>query len=135
MKRGFVLLGLLMATSLPGAAQGRDTVFAVHKLFREKRGSGEGWAATGLATTAGAAVGNPLYAPPQPNGSDVASAAVMGGVPFAVGLLQMGRYSPAREAEVLKLYGEGWGLPRDVRRKLRRRHFHHTAQDLTTTRP
>ncbi|MBD2720994.1 hypothetical protein [Hymenobacter armeniacus] len=129
MKAPLLLLLLLVGFSMPGLAQGRDTVFAVHKLFREKRGSGEGWTATGLTATAGTAVGNPLYAAPQPNGSDVASAAVLGGVPLAVGLLQLGRYSPAREAEVLKLYAEGWGLPRDIRRKLRRRHFHHTARD------
>ncbi|UOQ99993.1 hypothetical protein MUN81_10940 [Hymenobacter sp. 5317J-9] len=130
MKAILLLLCLLVGLALPGFAQGRDTVFAVHKLFREKRGSGEAWTATGLTATAGTAMGSPLYTPPQPNGSDVASAAVMGGVPMAVGLLQMGRFSPAREAEVLKLYAEGWGLPRDIRRRLKRRHFKMKANDI-----
>ncbi|MBF9220619.1 hypothetical protein [Hymenobacter ruricola] len=125
-----LLFCLFAGLALPGFGQGRDTVFAVHKLFREKRGSGESWTATGLTATAGTASGNPLYASPKPNGGDVAAAAVAGGVPLAVGLLQMGRYSEAREAEALKLYAEGWGLPPDIRSKLKRRHFKVKATDV-----
>jgi hypothetical protein len=120
----------LLFLALPALGQGRDTVFAVHKLFAQKRASGEGIAAGGATVGAGAAVGSPLYTAPQVTGPDVATAAVMGAVPAALGLLQMGRYSPQREAEVLKLYAEGWGLPPDIRRKLRREHFRRTADDV-----
>jgi hypothetical protein len=124
-----LLLPLLILT-LPALGQGRDTVFAVHKLFAQKRASGEGLTASGATVGAGTAVGSPLYTTPQVGGGDVAVAALAGGVPAALGLLQMGRYSPQREADVLKLYAEGWGLPPDIRRKLRRKHFRRTADDV-----
>jgi hypothetical protein len=125
-----LLLPLLLLLALPGFGQGRDTVFAVHKLFREKRASGDAKTAAGATVAAGTAVGSPLYTPPQPGGSETAAAVLMGGVPAAMGLLQMGRYSAQNEADVLKLYAEGWGLPPDIRRKLKRRHFKRTAKDV-----
>ena len=128
------ILFLLLGACFPSFGQGRDTAFAVHKLFRQKRGSGEGWTTAGLTSTAGTAVGNPLYTPPQPDASTVAATALAGGVPLALGLLQMGRYSTEREAQVLKLYAEGWGLPPDIRHRLKRRHFKVKTKDLQARR-
>ena len=60
----------------------------------------------------------------------MAAALVAGAVPTALGLVGQFRYSAQREAEVLKLYAEGWGLPPDIRRKLRRKYFRRTAADV-----
>jgi len=128
MKKLFLPFLLLLA--LPGFGQGRDTVFAVRKLFREKRASGEAKTATGATVGTGAAVGGTINTAPTPDGGTVAATALAGGIPTALGLFQMGRYSPQNEADVLKLYAEGWGLPPDIRRKLRRKHFRRTADDV-----
>lgn len=55
--RQYGLIGLFLIFGLPGFGQGRDTVLAVHKLFAQKRGSGEGWAATGAAAAYDESVG------------------------------------------------------------------------------
>ncbi len=121
------LLLVLLPVALPGFGQGRDTVFAVHKLFRQKRGGADATTAAGLSAASGSTVGATRYVP-QP--ADVASALVAGAVPTALGLVGQFRYSAQREAEVLKLYAEGWGLPPDIRRKLRRKYFRRTAADV-----
>jgi len=125
-----LLLPLLLLLALPTLGQGRDTVFAVHKLFAEKRSRGEAKTAAGATAGSGAAVWGAINTAPQVDGGTVAATAIAGGIPTAMGLLQMGRYSPQHEADVLKLYAEGWGLPPDIRRKLRRKHFRRTADDV-----
>jgi hypothetical protein len=121
----FCLL-IVVAGWHPSLGQGRDTVFAVHKLFREKRAAGDGLQATGnKATTEAKYVG---HAPPT---AQEARQDALGNTVFTtVGLLKSSRYSVENEAEVLKRYAEGWGLAPDIRRKLRRKHFHRTAHDL-----
>jgi len=123
MKKTILSLCLLTATGLPAFCQ-RDTAFAVQKLFRQKRGGGEGIAATGAAVTAGE------MARPRPQASNLAAAAMMGAVPAVLGLSKAQRYSPQREANILASYAAGWPIPVDVRRKLRRKHFHRTTKDL-----
>ena len=107
---------------------GRDTVFAVHKLFREKRASGNGLLAAGDS-----AASSTKYVQQSANRStrvekrpDALGSAAF----FGVGALKTSRYSVENEASVLKLYAEGWGLPPDIRRKLRRKHFHRTSRDV-----
>ncbi|MBO2009318.1 hypothetical protein J4E00_09670 [Siccationidurans soli] len=99
----------------------------MHKIFREKRAAGEGLQAAGDKATAEAKyVG---HAPPT---AQEARQDSLGNTVFTtVGMLKSGYYSAENEADVLKLYTEGWGLPPDIRRKLRRKHFHRTAKDLT----
>jgi len=123
------LLFLLLLTSaaVPGFSQGRDTVFAVHKLFREKRAAGEGLQAAGdKAVTEAKYVGHAA-----PTAQEARQDALGNTVFTAVGLLKSSYFSPENEAEILKLYAEGWGLPPEIRRRLRRKHFHRTAKDLT----
>jgi len=50
---------------------------------------------------------------------------------MAVGFLQAQRFSVEREASIIKRYNEGWSIPADIRRKLRRKHFHRTATDIS----
>ena len=107
---------------------GRDTVFAVHKLFREKRASGNGLLAAGDS-----AASNTKYVQQSANRSarvekrpDALGSAAF----FGAGVLKTSRYSVENETSVLKLYAEGWGLPPDIRRKLRRKHFHRTSRDV-----
>lgn len=107
---------------------GRDTVFAVRKLFREKRASGAGLLAAGDS-----AASSTKYVTQSANRStkverrpDALGSAVF----YGVGTLKESRYSVEKEAFVLKLYAGGWGLPPDIRRKLRRKHFHRTSRDV-----
>ena len=110
---------LLLISTHPGVAQGRDTAFAVHKLFVQKRGHGIRTAgagasmATEAATLRGALIGS-----------------VAGAAPVVVGLAQAGRYSPEREQAILSGYAAGEPIPADVRHALRRKYFHRSATDV-----
>lgn len=103
---------------------------AVHKLFKQKRGGGEGWMTAGATSAAEESVGWRAIRPPAENAR---AAAINGGIPMAVGLLQSQRFSVEREADIIKRYNEGWSIPSDIRRKLRRKHFRRTARDLVVT--
>jgi hypothetical protein len=114
------MAALLLAAPCAGLAQGRDTAFAVHKLFMEKRGRGERTAGAGasLATEAETLRG-------------IITGSLVGAAPVALGLNQAGRYSSEREQDILSSYASGTPIPADVRRALRRKYFHRTAQDVT----
>lgn len=121
-----ILFSLFFAfgATLASHAQGRDTAFAVRKLFRQKRHGasalmGGGASMYGVPATLNGAVGG----------------ALVGAPPALVGLYKANRYSAGREAQILSSYAAGWPIPADVRRKLRRKHFHRTAQDLGLTPP
>ena len=120
--------GLLLLLALPGFGQGRDSVFAVHKLFREKRAAGEGLQAGATREASNARYVQRHGTLPTPQ--QARENAVGNTVFTTAGVLKASRYSVENEAEVLKLYAGGWGLPADIRRKLRRKYFHRTAQDL-----
>ena len=130
MQKSFLLcLYVCLCGTLPGFGQGRDTAFAVHKLFREKRAAGKGLEATGATT-------GTKYAQ-RPNGRPTAQEArqdALGNTVFTgVGMFKKARYSAEREAFILKQYAAGGSIPPDVRRKLHRKYFHRTAQDLMAT--
>ena len=114
------LFGMLMwgGAALPGHGQGRDTAFAVHKLFVQRRHG-----ADALLATAGGLAGSATVA-------GAVSDLVVGAAPAAVGFARSARYGAQREAAILSNYANGWPIPADVRRKLRRKHFHRTAHDL-----
>lgn len=122
------LVGLFLVLGLPGFSQGRDTVLAVHKLFAQKRGSGAGWAATGAGVAYDESVG---WRAIRSKSENVTAAVINGGIPMLAGALQMVRFSSEREAAVVKSYQEGWSIPADIRRKLRRKHFRLTTRDLS----
>ena len=128
MSRNLLLLFWLTGFALPGFGQGRDTALAVHKLFVQRRGGGEGWAATGLGAAVDESVGR--RSSTDKNHSNAASAAFHGGIPLALGMRQALRFSQEREAFILKQYAEGWSIPPDVRRKLKRKHFRRTERDV-----
>lgn len=109
---------LLLAGARPGFAQGRDTAFAVHKLFIHKRINGQHSAASAVteaATLNGAITG-----------------ALVGTAPLVLGLRQAQRYSELREHEILRQHAAGMPIPADVRHALRRKYFHRTAQDVAS---
>jgi hypothetical protein len=121
------LVCLCVILSLPSSGQGRDTVLAVHKLFAQKRGSGAGWVAAGEKVAHEESAG---WRAIRSKSENMTTAAVNGGVPMLMGVLQMVRFSSEREAAVVKSYQEGWSIPADIRRRLRRKHFRLTARDL-----
>ena len=102
-----------------GWAQGRDTAFAVHKLFVHHRGGGEALAASGASMVAGSTTA-----------AGAAAGVLVGAAPVALGLTRAARYSAQREAEILQLYANGWPIPADVWRRLRPKCFHRTVRDL-----
>jgi hypothetical protein len=112
---------LLLAAPCAGLAQGHDTAFAVHKLFVQKRGRGERTAGAGasLATEAETLRG-------------AITGSLVGAAPVALGLSQAGRYSSEREQDILSGYASGIPIPADIRRALRRKYFHRTAQDVAS---
>lgn len=114
------LFGLLIwgGAALPSHGQGRDTAFAVHKLFVQRRHG-----ADALLATAGGMAGSTTV-------TGAVSGLVAGAAPAAVGFAKSARYSAQREADILSSYANGWPIPADVRRKLRRKHFHRTTNDL-----
>ena len=124
-----LLLGGLLGAALPGFAQGRDTVFAVRKLFREKRGTAEGLLAAGADVAAGT-----QYAQ-RPDGRPTAQEARQDALATAAfagtGAAKGSRYSAENEALLIQSYQAGNPIPADIRRKLRRKYFHRTARDLS----
>lgn len=127
MKSYFFLL-LLIGVTLPGFGQGRDTAFAVHKLFSQKRAGAKGYEAA-----ADSAFSHSRYARLDASRAVTVRKKpdVAGGVAFTgMSLLKGARYSVENEAYVLRLYAAGQPIPPDIRRKLRRKHFHVTARDV-----
>jgi hypothetical protein len=122
-----ILICLLISIALPSYSQGRDTVFAIHKLFQQRRGGGTTWAATGLETAYDESLG---WRSIRSTSENAHAAAFNGGIPFLLGMRQMQHFSINRERAIIKRYNEGWSIPRDIRRKLRRKHFHRTSRDI-----
>ncbi len=114
-----IILAALCSAVQPSAAQGRDTAFAVHKLFLQKRQHGQDAAAGGTSMVTEAST-----LPGTINGL------IIGVAPAMLGLRKAARYSTQREQEILTAYASGTPLPADVRRQLRRKHFHRTAKDI-----
>ncbi|MDB5269284.1 MAG: hypothetical protein JWP58_2324 [Hymenobacter sp.] len=96
----------------------RDTAYAVHNLFRERRFKGMREAGYGMAGLTG-------------TGFELAHGqtgawvllGLIGAVPTALGTRQYFRYSPEREGGMVRQYEQGWPLPPGIRRRLRARHF------------
>ena len=127
MKKYF-LMTVLLSGALPAFSQGRDTAFAVRKLFREKRGSARSLQSfrdsTASKALAAERAGRPRTA--QENRQDA-----LANTAFTMaGLLKASDYSPENEEAVLRHYRAGGAIPPNIRRKLKRKHFHRTADDV-----
>jgi hypothetical protein len=96
----------------------RDTAYALHNLFRERRfnaGRSVGYGAAGLAGTGfelahgqtGISIGLGLTSM----------------VPTVFGFRNYWRYGTDREANAVQHYENGWPLPAVFRRQLKPRHF------------
>lgn len=122
-----------LSFAAPAFGQGRDTVFAVHKLFRAKRGGAAGYSEAAASTTSPT-----RYAAQRANGrltSQGTRQDLLAGAAFgAVGMVKGARYSAQREAAIIDGYALGNPIPADIRVKLRRKYFHRTAQDLLLAR-
>jgi uncharacterized membrane protein YeiH len=127
-KQLFFVGVLLLGAVAPGFGQGRDTVFAVRKLFREKRGTAEGLQAAGATIAAGTAYAQRPDGRPtaQEARQDALASAAFAGTGAAKGT----RYSAENEAFIIRSYQAGNPIPADIRRKLKRKYFHRTARDL-----
>jgi hypothetical protein len=121
MTKLFLMAALLVVAPCVGRAQGRDTAFAVHKLFLQKRAKGLHTAGAGasLATEAATLRG-------------AITGSLVGAAPVVLGLRQAGRYNADREQDMLSHYATGTPIPADVRHALRRKHFHRTAHDVAS---
>ncbi|GAB2872121.1 hypothetical protein [Hymenobacter ruber] len=96
----------------------RDTAYAVHNLFRERRFKGMRDSGYGMAGLTG--MGFELV-----HGQTGAGVllGLIGVVPTALGTRQYWRYSQEREGGVVRQYEQGWPLPPQVRWRLRPKHF------------
>lgn len=121
MTKLLLMAALLLAAPCAGRAQGRDTAFAVHKLFLQKRAKGLHTASNGAgfateaATLRGAITGS-----------------LVGAAPIVLGLRQASRYYIEHEQDILIRYAAGTPIPADVRHAPRRKYFHRTSQDVAS---
>ena len=123
----FVLPALLLiAQAVFG--QGRDSALAVHHLFAQKRGGGQGLTGLGTAMLSGA---SPEQRAQNPELAKSGQGTPLGVAPLVAGWLKQGQFSAERESDIIGRYQQGTPLTADVRRKLRRRYFHLSARDLT----
>ena len=128
-----LLLAALSGNSLalaqtPELRPGRDSVFAVRKLFREKRGSAQS-SQSFRDSSANKALraerrGSPLTA------QEIRQNALASTAFTLAGLLQASSYSAENEAAIIQRYQAGGAIPPNIRRKLRRKHFHRTSRDV-----
>ena len=126
-----LLFCLLAGLALPGFGQGRDTVFAVHKLFREKRAGGQGLEAASDSAASKALYERYAQRTGSPHTPQEARQDALASKAFAVaGALKTSHYSTAEEYDLIRRYQAGEPIPANIRRKLKRKHFHRTTRDV-----
>ncbi|PJJ58592.1 hypothetical protein [Hymenobacter chitinivorans] len=99
----------------------KDTAYAVHELFFQRRTGGAFFTGYGVAMTGIVAVGS-LANPPKGSGEVLPSigvVAVMGALPIWLGVSKHRRYNLSREQVVLTDYAKTGFLDRKYRRRLR----------------
>ena len=106
--------------SRPTMAPTSDTIQAVHQLFSKHRTGGWIWTGVGAAFAtriliAGASESNA-------SGTAVGTA-VFGGIPAAIGVGKLTRFSEAKEAMVADYYQKTKRLPPYVQRRLKKKYF------------
>jgi hypothetical protein len=110
---------LVQAQDAPATRPMRDSAYAVHNLFRDRRHRALEGGSLGLSGLAGAGL---AAANNQPGLSGGLLLLCVGTT--ALDLRQMSRYSETRETLVTTRYEQGWPLPPDVRRRLKAKYFH-----------
>ncbi|MBF9140080.1 hypothetical protein [Hymenobacter properus] len=110
---------LAQAQEAPAPRPVRDSAYAVHNLFRDRRQRALKGGSLGLAGLAGAGL---AAAYKQPGLSGGLLLLCIGTT--ALDLRQLSRYSESRETLVATRYEQGWPLPPDVRRRLKAKYFH-----------
>lgn len=116
---GLLLPSLVRAQDAPAPPPVRDSAYAVHNLFRDRRHRALEGGSVGLSGLVGAGM---AAANKQPG--------VSGGIVLitcfftVLDLRHLSRYSESREALVATRYEQGWSLPPDVRRRLKTKYFH-----------
>ena len=121
LKRVLTLL-LLAGSTVVAYGQGRDMAFAVHQLFMHKRHVAGASVAGGTSLVSEAATLN-----------GAVQGTLVGAAPVLLGLRQAQRFSAEQEEIILSRYAAGWPIPADVRKQLRRKYFHRTAQSFLLT--
>lgn len=122
------LAGGLLGAALPGFGQGRDTAFAIRKLFRQKRGSAERLESFRDSSSnkeyRAQRAGSPL------TGQEIRQNALSNTAFTIAGMVKGATYSAEEEEYVLRLCAAGQPIPPHIRRRLKRKHFHRSAEDV-----
>ena len=122
MKKSWLFSCCLLVT-FSGFGQGRDTVLAVHKLFKQQRPKGKELA------TAGA---GPLIQNTSSVAEKITTTALSTATYSLISALQNRRFSAEREALILEQYAQGIAIPADIRRRLHGNNlFKRTAKDVS----
>lgn len=132
MKKTLLTIGLALSASLsalaqqpaattPAASQA-DTVQAVRQMFSKRRTGGWIWTAIGAAAAVRVVTASVSEGDGNAGGTAL-GAVVLGGVPAAIGVGKLARFSMEKEDAVLGAYGPGKPLPKYVRRRLKSKYF------------
>lgn len=108
-----------------------DTIYALHRLYRGRRGRGWGLMAGSVgAASIGTLVWNQLEPPrlatiaPDLSGAGHLMFAALGAVaPFVIGCATSVSFSVQEERSLIRRYRAGQALPPRIRRRLKPRHF------------
>lgn len=111
--------GLVQAQGAPATRPVRDSAYAVHNLFRDRRHRALEGGSMGLSGLVGAGLAAANKQPGMAGGL-----VLITGFFTVLDVRQMSRYSESRETLVATRYEQGWPLPPDVRRKLKAKYFH-----------
>lgn len=109
---------LLHAQTSPVPRPVRDSAYAVHNLFRDRRHRALEGGSLGLAGISGAVFAAVNKQPGLSGGLLLLT------IGFTVlDVRQLSRFSESREALVTTRYEQGWPLPPEVRRRLKAKYF------------
>ncbi|MBD2721502.1 hypothetical protein [Hymenobacter armeniacus] len=100
-----------------------DTVQALHNLFRKHRTGGVVWTGIGAAVAGRVAIASASGDSGGNGGGTAVGIGVLGGVPAAIGVGKLLRFSGSREAAAIAAYDAGKPLPRYVRQRLATKYF------------
>ncbi|SET81655.1 hypothetical protein SAMN04487998_2874 [Hymenobacter actinosclerus] len=114
---------MLSSAAVHAQTPAADSAQAVQNLFKQRRTGGAVFTAIGVGAT-GAIIRGASSGDSGGNaGGAIVSALALGGVPLGVGIGKTVRFSKTREAEIVAGYSAGKPIPRDIRRRLKSRHF------------
>ncbi len=106
----------------PLAATSSDTVQAIHRLYSKHRTGGWIWTGVGAAF-AGRILGSSAAEGFSNAGGTVVGTLVLGGVPAAIGIGKLSRFSQSTEDQTVAMYQKTKLLPSTVKRRLKRKYF------------